>query len=309
MSCGNALRVACGQMCSSSNIKSNAKIVKKLIDKAISQDVKVLFLPEATDYIAKDSQESMNLAHSVDKDFVSVIQQQLKSLHATGKDLYVAVGVHQPSDKEPSNPSSTRRVQNNQLWINNEGEILRKYQKVHLFDINIENGPILKESNSVEPGNQIVPPFDISPNFNQFKLGLSTCYDIRFPEMCLRLRLLGANIIVYPSAFTTKTGAAHWQTLSKARAIDSQCYVINAAQCGKHDTGSSKIRESYGNSLIIDPWGDVIAQCKRFDEERSFDADGDYYELCVADLNARFIESIRKNMPLMDHRRPDVYSS
>lgn len=306
----SSMRVACGQLCSSSNMVANANIVKKLIQKAVSAKAKVLFLPEATDYIAKDANHSMQLAKTSHDSFISAIQKELRDLHTSNKEgLYVAVGVHEPSDSAGANTDDKlNKVQNNQLWIDNTGEIVHRYQKLHLFDINIENGPILKESNSVEPGSRVVEPFPVNDNaLSKFIVGFATCYDIRFPELALRLRSLGANVITFPSAFTTKTGEAHWKLLGKARAVDTQCYVIMAAQCGEHDTGGDKKRISYGSSLIIDPWGREISECHKYDDALATDADGDYYEICIADLDLDLIEKTRRDMPLMSHRRPDVF--
>ncbi|CUM55500.1 uncharacterized protein AC631_03118 [Debaryomyces fabryi] len=306
----NTVRVACGQLCSSSNLLSNANIVKKLIRKAVTAKAKVLFLPEATDYIAKDATQSMQLAQTSHESFISILQKELRDLYAdNGAGLYVAVGVHEPSSSIGVNAKENlKKVLNNQLWIDNKGEILHRYQKLHLFDINIENGPILKESNSVEPGNSVLKPFPInSTSLSEFIIGFATCYDIRFPELGLRLRRLGANIITYPSAFTTKTGQAHWELLGRARAVDTQCYVVMAAQCGEHNTEGDKKRISYGNSIIIDPWGNKISECRKYDDELSLDADGDYYEMCVADLDIDIVKKTRRDMPLMTHRRPDVF--
>lgn len=306
----NTVRVACGQLCSSSSLLSNANIVKKLIRKAVTAKAKVLFLPEATDYIAKDATQSMQLAQTSQESFISVIQKELKDLYAdNGGGLYVAVGVHEPSTSIGVNAKEDlKKVLNNQLWIDNKGEILHRYQKLHLFDINIENGPILKESNSVEPGNSVLKPFPINKtSLSDFIIGFATCYDIRFPELGLRLRSLGANIITYPSAFTTKTGQAHWELLGRARAIDTQCYVVMAAQCGEHRTEGDKKRISYGNSIILDPWGNKISECRKYDDELIVDADSDYYEMCVADLDMNIIDKTRRDMPLMTHRRPEVF--
>ncbi|CAK7891329.1 deaminated glutathione amidase [[Candida] anglica] len=321
-----SLRVACGQLCSSSNLTNNARIIKKLIHKAIAQDVEVLFLPEASDYISRDAKHSMSLANSVHNEFVSIIQNELKALHSSDKKgIYVSIGIHEPSNSKSNTSTDLKKVQNNQIWIDNKGEILHRYQKLHLFDINITNGPILKESNSVEPGNKILDPFVVDDSKNKdFKVGYAICYDIRFPELCLRLRKLGANIITYPSAFTTKTGEVHWQTLGKARAIDSQCFVVMAAQCGEHDVyadlteeqkskenelNNGKKRISYGNSVIFDPWGKLLAECKTYSDDLSedLDSEGDYYELCVADLDLDTVNKVRTDMPLLEHRRPDVF--
>jgi beta-ureidopropionase len=301
------MRIAVGQLCSSSNVVANANIVKKIIHKAIGQKAQVLFLPEATDYIAKDASHSIQLASQTNSSFLKIIRDELLQLKSN---LYISVGIHEPS-------ANANRVQNNQVWINPKGDILQTYQKIHLFDVEIANGPILKESNSVEPGNKILPPFDIYGT--KFKLGMATCYDIRFGDLSIILRKMGADIITFPSAFTTKTGEAHWKTLGQARAIDSQCFVVMAAQCGKHDVyadqpeggANGTKRISYGNSLVISPWGEILAQGKAYSDDLTpdVDPDGDYYELITADLQYDQLQTIRQNMPLLKHRREDIYNS
>lgn len=313
------LKIAAGQMCSSSDLAQNARVVKKLLRKAVANNVKVLFLPEAADYLSRDATHSVHLADSSHEKFILVIQQEVKALYesASGSDadkgIFVAVGVHEPALGD----NAGKKVQNNQLWIANTGEILHRYQKLHLFDISITNGPILKESNSVEPGNAILPPFPVNDDtYSKFNVGLAICYDIRFPELSLRLRKLGANIVTFPSAFTTRTGEAHWLELGRARAIDSQVFVVMAAQCGEHNvyadaeevpSEGKKKRESYGQSVIIGPWGDVLAKGPTYLERGPLDAEGDYLELVEAELDLNTLEKIRTDLPVFTHRRPEVF--
>lgn len=314
-----SLKIAAGQMCSSSDLAQNARVIKKLLRKAVANNVKVLFLPEAADYLSRDATHSVQLANDTHKKFILEIQQEVKELYesASGDDadkgIFVAVGVHEPAEGE----NFGKKVQNNQLWISNTGEILHRYQKLHLFDISITNGPILKESNSVEPGKAILPPFPVNnDDYSKFNVGLAICYDIRFPELSLRLRKLGAKIITYPSAFTTKTGEAHWLELGRARAIDSQCFVVMAAQCGEHNvyadadeipSEGKKKRESYGQSVIIGPWGEVLGKGPTYLERGPLDGDGDYLELVEAELDLDKLEKIRTDMPVFTHRRPEIF--
>lgn len=317
------IKIAVGQMCSSSNVKKNSRVVSKLIDRAVEVGAKVLFLPEASDYISRNAGHSVSLAKQTKSDFINVIRGKLKAVNSITalNSLCVAVGVHEPTSGEYSD----KKVQNNQLWISSLGEVEQRYQKIHLFDINIPNGPILQESNSVEAGNKILDPFPVSETHPDFKVGFSICYDIRFPELAFRLRQKLANILTYPSAFTTKTGEAHWLELGRGRAIDSQCYVVMAAQCGEHDVyadlpGDSKDavqenrtkRVSYGQSVIIGPWGDILAKGPTYLElevGQGIDEDGDYYELFEAELDLEHLENIRSNLPVFSHRRPEIYGS
>lgn len=254
---------AVGQFCATANLAQNAAIISDLIQQASKIGAKVLFLPEASDYIAPSAEASVSLAKPIEQSevFLNGILKGLSTIPSGQIKPYISIGVHEPasttaastsSNNNKSTPSS--RLKNTLLWISPEGKIEQRYQKLHLFDVDISNGPILKESRSVEPGQAIVPPFDTPIG----KLGPAICYDIRFPEMALKLRSMGAQVLVYPSAFTVRTGAAHWHVLARARAIDTQCYVIMAALTGTHDAEGK--RQSYGHSLIVDPWGTILAE-------------------------------------------------
>lgn len=294
--------IAAGQMCSSSSLKENGAAAVRLIQKAVSLNCKALFLPEAADYIARDANHSISICKSVEESpFVLQLRKQLRLLHSQGVSIFVNAGVHEPAE-------SGKRVKNTLLWFDSKGEIVQRYQKVHLFDVELENGPIMKESNCVEPGNTICKPFQT--DFG--KLGLGICYDMRFPEVALRLRSLGAEVICFPSAFTQRTGAAHWHLLGRARAIDSQCYVVMAAQCGAHDTSKTDDLEtapteeqrlvkrvSYGHSIIVDPWGTVVGEVSDITPGKE--------GVCVAEIDLERLEDVRKNMPLWQQRRPDVF--
>ena len=159
----------------------------------------------------------------------------------------ITAGVHLPTDSESHVSLSGLRLTkcaNTAIWINSSGKIEHTYQKMHTFDVNIKGGAMLMESRSTQPGNKIVPPFSTGIG----KVGLAICYDLRFPEMALQLRRTGADILTYPSAFTTRTGAAHWELLLRSTAVQTQCYVIAAAQVGKHDEEGKRV--SYGHAMV-----------------------------------------------------------
>lgn len=153
---------------------------------------------------------------------------------------------------------------------------------MHLFDSELENGPVIRESETIEPGNHILPPFNTSVG----KIGSMICFDLRFPEIALSLRRQGAEILLYPSAFTVPTGKAHWLPLLRARAIECQCYVIAAAQVGKHN----EKRESYGHSIVIDPWGEVVA-------ELGGEGKGEP-EVVLAEIDLERVRRVREQQPL-----------
>jgi beta-ureidopropionase len=292
--------IAAGQLSSTSSLTKNGAIAVRLIERAVRAQAKVLFLPEASDYIAKSQEFSKKLAVTVDKSpFVHAISSKLKQLYDEGIHIEVNVGVHEPSTKSD-------RVLNTSLWFNSQGEIVQRYQKIHLFDVEIPGGAIMKESQGVEPGNEVLQPFTTSCGH----VGLAICYDLRFPELALRLRSLGADIIAFPSAFTMRTGAAHWHLLGRSRAIDTQCYVVMAAQSGGHVTltdedleqgleAQAPTRFSYGHTVIIDPWGTVVAEVS--------DVDVQGEGVCIADVDLDLVNKVRTNMPLWEQRRPDVF--
>lgn len=232
----------------------------------------MVFLPEAADYLSNGPEESLKLCTSVDKSsFVLGLQESAKK-HS----LPISVGVHEPSDDVNS-----KKIKNTLLWIDETGLITQRYQKLHLFDMDQVNGPKMKESDSVERGNEILKPFDSVIG----KIGSAICFDLRFAELALHNKRNGATVLLYPSAFHPDTGRVHWMSLLKARAIETLCYVIAAAQVGVHN----EKRTSYGHSVIISPWGEVV-------KEGLGQWSGEP-EVLIADIDQDFVEDRRKGLP------------
>jgi nitrilase len=169
------------------------------------------------------------------------------------------------------------------LLINDKGERVSRYDKIHLFDVHLpESGENYNESETIEKGEDVVvvdTPFG--------RLGLAICYDLRFPELFRKMVDLGVQIIALPSAFTAMTGKAHWEVLLRARAIENLCYVVASAQGGYHVNG----RETFGDSMIVNPWGVVI--------DRLTSGSG----FVVADIDLEYLESTRRNFPVLEHRK------
>lgn len=218
--------------------------------------------------------------------------------------IHINVGVHEPGDGEAEGRGGDgkQKVKNTLIWIDHHGAITHRYQKVHLFDVDMPGGgPVIKESDGVEGGKEIVPPIDTPVG----KIGMMICFDLRFPEMSLRLRRQGAQVLVYPSAFTVPTGKAHWETLLRARAIENQAYVIAAAQCGRHNVK----RVSYGDSMVVGPWGEILARLDSVeDAEEEVGGEGEGRrepQLLTVDLDLAQVEKVRREVPLL--RRTDVY--
>ncbi|MCJ1223654.1 Carbon-nitrogen hydrolase [Toensbergia leucococca] len=269
--------IAVGQLCSTASMLHNLQQCKLLVKKATDAGARALFLPEASDYIGASPSETIALARSIEEsDFVKGLQNE-----ACQSKLAINVGVHERAQ-------GGEKVKNTLIWIDEEGQIVQTYQKLHLFDVDIKGGPVLKESRSVEKGMKIQPPFDTAIG----RVGMTICFDLRFPEISLALKRQNSQVIVYPSAFTVPTGQAHWEVLLRARAIETQAYVIAAAQVGAHN----EKRVSYGHSMIVSPWGEVVAKLGGESQEP---------EIATANIDLDMISKIKREMPLL--RRTDIY--
>ncbi|EEB09717.1 bis(5'-adenosyl)-triphosphatase [Schizosaccharomyces japonicus yFS275] len=269
---------AIAQLQSTKSIFRNLAKCKELIIEAAAKGASCIFFPEASDFIAENVNESVELTSTEEnKKFLQGICEQ-----AIRSKIHVNICVHEASE-------CAGKIYNSNIWIEpTRGTIAARYHKVHLFDVDLGPGKTFKESNSTMPGTEIPSPV-MTP---LGKVGLAICFDLRFPELAQHLRSKGADILVYPSAFTEKTGAAHWETLLRARAIDSQCFVVAAAQHGAHNAK----RTSYGHSMVIDPWGTVIAQYSDMNTPEG---------LLLFDVNLSIAERVRRAIPLA--RRNDLY--
>ncbi|GAB7338541.1 hypothetical protein MBLNU457_5289t1 [Dothideomycetes sp. NU457] len=248
-----------------------------------------LFLPEASDYIGGSPTESVSLCKpATSSPFVTGLRD-LARQHC----LPINVGIHEPSEIKDS-----KKIRNTLIWIDAKGEITQRYQKLHLFDMDLskDGGPKMKESDTIESGKEIVPPFETDVG----KVGMAICFDLRFPEISLSLKRQGADIILYPSAFMPATGKAHWHALLCARAIETECWVIASAQVGAHNDK----RTSYGHSLVVSPWGEIVGELEGAEDEAKRGDDWEP-EIIVADVKLEANEKMRKELPLL--RRTDVY--
>ena len=181
---------------------------------------------------------------------------------------------------------------NTSLFFDAEGHERARYRKIHLFDVTTPGGEGYRESDTYEPGSDIVTvPLD-----HGLKAGLAICYDIRFPALFHALRARGANVLLVPAAFTVETGLAHWETLLRARAIETQCWMVACGTTGTHTDESGQNRRTYGHSMIIDPWGTIVGQV----------SDGPGWS--TARLDRTVTDSIRERMPVMAHHRLSIHT-
>ncbi|XP_033098769.1 deaminated glutathione amidase-like isoform X2 [Anneissia japonica] len=269
--------VAVCQMTSTDDKETNFKTCDDLIHRAAEMGAKVTFLPECCDYVGNNSAESVDMAISLDGKLVSRFKNLAKKCS-----MWLSLGgIHLKEVSEKN------RISNAHVMINSNGEIAAVYKKTHLFDVNIPKVVTLMETGYTIPGQGMVEPV-VTPVGN---VGLAVCYDVRFPELSIALAEKGADILTYPSAFTQTTGMAHWEVLLRSRAIENQCYVVAAAQTGKHNDK----RTSYGHAMIVDPWGTVLACCR------------EGTDVCVANIDLNYLQSVRQRMPIWNHRRHDIY--
>ncbi|XP_041970157.1 nitrilase and fragile histidine triad fusion protein NitFhit isoform X2 [Aricia agestis] len=273
-------KIAVCQMTSVADKIKNLEVVTNLIRDAAKENVQMIFFPEACDFICDNRKDIVRSAEPI---LTGNTVKAYKEL-AIQNNVWLSMGgLHEKDDKNPD------KIFNTHIIINNKGEIVETYRKLHLFDVEIpEKNVRLKESDFCTAGSHIVAPVE-TPVGN---VGLAICYDMRFPELSTALTIMRAQVLTFPSAFTYATGLAHWHILLRARAIENQCYVVAAAQVGHHNPK----RRSYGHALCVDPWGEVLADCGE---------SAPCYK--VAEITERLTE-VRRNMPVMQHRRPSIYS-
>jgi deaminated glutathione amidase len=266
------LDVAVVQLSSGERIAENLEVVARLVGEAAGRGAKLVVLPENFAFMGRDEDRR---AHAEPLGDTSAPIQRLLSKLAR-EHAVTLVGGGMPERHENAEvPFNTAVV------FDERGTLASSYRKIHLFDVDLTDGTVLKESACTAPG---VAPVVVKAG--GFGVGLSICYDLRFPELYRRLVDEGAELLLVPAAFTLHTGKDHWHVLLRARAIEAQCYVAAAAQCGKHPLG----RATYGHSLVADPWGTVVAEC----------SDGIGYAL--ARIEAKKLEEVRSSLPSLKHR-------
>lgn len=267
--------IAAVQLCSTDDLRQNLATCRRLGEEGGAAGAKVIVLPECFAFLGKKEGDKMVHAEVIDAATPGPILEMLLGLaDATGA---VVIGGGMPETV----PGDTQRAYNTAVVVAPGKGVIGRYRKVHLFDVDIPGGATLRESDGTCPGDSA-----LVVDAHGLRMGLSICYDVRFPEHYRRLwRDGGANVLLVPAAFTAHTGAAHWHLLLRARAVEDQCYVVAAAQWGQHN----EKRKSFGHSLVVDPWGTVIA-------ER---AEGD--GVVLATIDPELLAKTRRNMPCGDH--------
>lgn len=267
----NALRVGLVQMCAGRDVVHNVKEASTFIREAASRGAQYVQTPEITTLMETERQrlfaavepEPGNTAVAA---FAALAQELGIWLHIGSMAILVGDG----------------RLANRSLLFSPHGEIVGRFDKIHMFDVSLPNGETYRESKNYQPGSEAV-----IAALPWAKLGMTVCYDLRFPHLYRQLAQAGAEILAIPSSFTVKTGEAHWHVLMRARAIENGCFVLAAAQSGRHEAG----RDTYGHSIVVSPWGEVLADAGR------------ETGVLMADLDLSDIKAARERIPSLQHDR------
>jgi deaminated glutathione amidase len=266
-------RIALFQSTTGIEPAENVRKLEKAVDEAAAGGAEMLFTPEMSGLLDKDSaRAAKNLRAEEEDEVLAACREAAKSnriwLHIGSFAVLAGDG----------------KVANRSFVIDREGEVRARYDKLHLFDVDLPTGESWRESNTYSAGAGVV----LVNGTPIGKLGLTICYDLRFPGLFARLAEADADVIAVPAAFTVPTGKAHWHILLRARAIEAGLFVVAAAQVGHHEDG----RNTFGHSLVIDPWGDVLLDM------------GEEPGIGFADIDLKRISDVRGRIPALNHRRP-----
>ncbi len=262
--------IAAAQMTSGTDRARNLETAVRLIEEAADLGARLVGLPENFSFMG--SQEALlEGAETLEGPTLAAIREV-----ARRRGVYVIAGSIAEKVADP------RKTANTCALIADDGSLVAAYRKIHLFDVNIPDGARYAESEVVAAGDQaIIAPTALG------RIGLTICYDLRFPELYRKLAGFGATILSIPAAFTLFTGKDHWEVLIRARAIENLAYVVAPAQVGNH----SAKRQTFGNAMVVDPWGVVLARCP--------DGEG----VCVAPFSRARLERVRQELPALKHRK------
>jgi len=278
------LVVAAVQMTSSDNVEANLDRCRELVREAAGAGALLVGLPENFAYLGGDQDHRLALAEHLPATGTGERAASGPILLAM-QELARSAGVWLILGGFPERGQMARRLRNSSVLIDPDGAVAAVYRKIHLFDVDLSGLPGGKrfcESDAIEPGTEVVVA-----DTPLGAIGLSVCYDLRFPELYRALAARGARVVAVPSAFTAETGKDHWHVLLRARAIENQVYVLAPAQVGSHGPN----RRSYGHALVVDPWGTILAEC------------GEPEGFALARLDFAYQDKVRAALPVLSHRK------
>jgi len=268
---GRAMKVSLIQMNSQADKAANLRQAKQLVDDAVADDhPELVVLPEMFVFLGEGQEAKRIAAEELPDGEAYTLLQDLASSHG----IYVHGGSLIETDGDS--------LYNTSVVFAPDGSEIARYRKMHMFDITTPDGKEYRESATYTRGEELV-----TYDANGAKVGCTICYDVRFPELYQALAKQGVSVVTVPAAFTLQTGKDHWEVLLRARAIETETYVLAAAQCGTHSNGS---RATYGHSLVVDPWGHVIAQAQ------------DTVGFVTARLDLDYLALVRQRIPVAQHK-------
>ena len=266
-------RIALFQSTTGIDPAANIRLLEQAIAKAAAGGAEMLFTPEMSGLLDRDSARAARNLRAEDEDEVLAACREAARRHRIWLELGSLAVL-----------AGDGKVANRGFVIDREGEVRARYDKLHLFDVDLPTGESWRESNTYSAGAGVV----LVNGTPIGKLGLTICYDLRFPGLFARLAESDADVIAVPAAFTVPTGKAHWHVLLRARAIEAGLFVVAAAQVGHHEDG----RNTFGHSLVVDPWGDILLDM------------GEESGVGFADIDLARISEVRGRIPALNHRRP-----
>ena len=270
---------ACVQFTAGPDPEPNLRVVSDLVRRARDAGADFIMTPEASNFIESGRRRREKARPEADDPFLAGMRSLARE---TGAWLLIGSVVIDPAG-EPGTAAGEARLANRSFLVDSGGAIVARYDKIHMFDIDLPGGESYRESNAYRPGGGTVvaeTPWG--------QVGMSVCYDVRFPHLYRALAQAGADFLTVPSVFTVPTGTAHWHVLLRARAIENGCFVFAPAQWGEHTAG----RQSYGHSLIVDPWGEVLTDA------------GEGVGIVTGRIEVARIAEVRRMVPSLQHDRP-----
>ena len=269
------MRAALIQLCSGDVPSDNLPPTADLIRRAAGQGARFVLTPEVTNCVSGDRAHQEQVLQKQGDDLTLA---GLSSL-ANELGIWISIGSLALKSDDPDG-----RFVNRSFMLSPQGQITATYDKIHMFDVAVSETETYRESAGYRPGNAA-----IRTDIEEFRVGLTICYDVRFPALYRSLAQAGASVLTVPSAFSQVTGAAHWETLLRARAIENGAYVLAAAQTGPHPASTAKTRKTYGHSLAVSPWGQVLAD------------GGTEPGITLVDLDPQTVKDARRRIPSLTH--------
>lgn len=270
------MRVALIQLNSSDDPSENLPVTRGFVEEAAAEGAQFILTPEVTNCVsASRARQTEVLRYEEEDETLAAMRKDAARLG-----VWVLIGSLALKQRDDA------RFVNRSFLVGPDGSILARYDKIHMFDVQISETETYRESDGYQPGDQAV-----MGEVDGVPIGMTICYDIRFPYLYRGMSKVGAKILTVPSAFSPETGKAHWEILLRARAIETGSFILAPAQCGEHKASLGRARRTHGHSLAVDPWGRVLAD------------GGDLPGVVLVDLDPALADDVRRRLPSLTHER------